>query len=139
MVFLLLIHTPPQKEDHSNSVVYKIPCKTCDMSYIGETGRGLQKRKQEHIRDLRFGIESNSLVAHREATEHLPNMNDITILARCRDKRLRKITESIYIKANKTINTRESSHRISTLLCKTIISSNPIIIPLTDNRTHFDQ
>ena len=35
------------------NVVYKIPCKDCPWSYIGETGRCLQTRRKEHIRNLK--------------------------------------------------------------------------------------
>ena len=35
------------------NVVYNIPCKYCSRNYIGETGRCLQTRKKEHIRNAK--------------------------------------------------------------------------------------
>ena len=38
---------------NERSVVYQIPCGSCDKSYIGETGKGMGKRVSEHKRDFR--------------------------------------------------------------------------------------
>ena len=40
----------PTKQD---GVLYKIPCE-CGKLYIGETGRAMRERKQEHDRDIRL-------------------------------------------------------------------------------------
>ena len=36
-----------------SGVVYKIPCASCPASYIGQTGRRLQQRLDEHKRAIR--------------------------------------------------------------------------------------
>ena len=34
--------------DNTAGIVYEIPCKTCEKSYVGETGRLSGTRKKEH-------------------------------------------------------------------------------------------
>ena len=45
-------HRPTMEE--KTNVVYKIPCKECSWSYIGETGRSLKTRKSEHSRNVKL-------------------------------------------------------------------------------------
>ena len=55
------------KMSENNSVVYKIPCSgPCKKSYVGETGRGLKTRLNEHKRDVRNHNTSNAMVLHLE-------------------------------------------------------------------------
>lgn len=94
-----MIHT-------TNSVVYQVPCGTCEKSYIGETGRGMETRLREHKRDLRTDMDHSAFVVHAHQTHHLPNWGGATILASCKSKGYRKATEAAFIATNDTINTR---------------------------------
>ncbi|KYN14843.1 hypothetical protein ALC57_12952, partial [Trachymyrmex cornetzi] len=38
--------------DSKENVVYKINCKNCDASYVGQTGRKLKTRINEHKNDI---------------------------------------------------------------------------------------
>ena len=89
-----------------HSVVYKIPCGTCHRAYIGETGRGLEKRLEEHKRDFRNDMDHSALVVHARQTSNVPNWNGAIILTKCKSKGLRKVTEATHITTNDTINTR---------------------------------
>jgi len=40
------------QKDSRNNIVYKINCKDCDASYVGQTGRLLRTRIKEHKRNL---------------------------------------------------------------------------------------
>ena len=42
-------------EMKKKDIIYEIPCKDSDMSYIGETGRSLPKRLTEHKTAVRRG------------------------------------------------------------------------------------
>ena len=53
----------PSEEKQTN-VVYQINCADCSWKYIGETGRSLQTRKKEHIRDVK-----KCKVGHRRTLE----------------------------------------------------------------------
>lgn len=101
------IITQGKKHDNNeNSVVYKIPCGVCQKAYIGETGRGLETRLKEHRRDVRNHQSYSAFVVHIEKSNHLPNWQQATILAKCKNKEIRRATESAYIATNETINTR---------------------------------
>ena len=88
------------------SVVYKVPCGSCDKSYIGETGRGINIRIKEHKRDLRNDMDYSAFVVHAHETHHLLKWEEATVLASCKNKGNRKATEAAYIATNDTINTR---------------------------------
>jgi len=47
---LVILSGHKEKSDFNikNSVVYKICCKNCDASYVGQTKRQLQTRIKEH-------------------------------------------------------------------------------------------
>ena len=90
----------------NNSVVYQVPCGTCEKSYIGETGRGMEQRLKEHKRDLRNDMDHSAFVVHARKTSHLPDWDGATTLASCKTKGNRKATEAAYIATNDTINTR---------------------------------
>ena len=105
---MLAIREKPQRIENK-SVVYKVPCGACTKSYIGETGRGLQTRLNEHRRDLRNHSEHSAFVAHAEKTNHLPNWNGAGILAVCKNKDNRKAIEAAFISTNETINIRVGS------------------------------
>ena len=53
----MLVH-PKDKQENLDKceVVYRIPCKSCDSVYVGETGRKLGTRVKEHKKD----VEQNS-------------------------------------------------------------------------------
>ena len=51
-------------------VIYSIPCKECEIKYIGETGRSLETRQKEHQRSVRLAKTKDSALA-----EHVYNNN----------------------------------------------------------------
>jgi len=50
-----LVH-PKDKEDkeQTSECVFKVPCANCDKTYVGETGRKLGVRLQEHRTEVEF-------------------------------------------------------------------------------------
>ena len=52
-------------------VVYSIPCSTCDLCYIGQTGRTLTDRKKEHMAAVKSNaISTSALAEHSCLTGH---------------------------------------------------------------------
>ena len=49
------------KKEDCTGVVYSIPCKDCDMSYVGQTKRKLETRIKEHKRDVRNSSRLSNL------------------------------------------------------------------------------
>jgi len=85
-----------------NNVVYKINCKDCDASYVGQTKRQLSTRIKEHINNIRLDPSKHSVVS-----EHIKNFNHTFDWEKTKildtepffHKRL--ISEMIYIKEQK--------------------------------------
>ena len=91
-------------------VIYKLNCKECGESYIGETGRPLRERIMEHAADIRHRRTRNGPWAHHCREFHEGKEVDFTveILQIERSIQLRKIKEAILIKKlNPKINTKE--------------------------------
>ena len=61
------------------SVVYEIPCKGCEKSYVGETGRGIDVRLKEHRSDVKYHRESNAIVLPIDKCNHLPDWAETRI------------------------------------------------------------
>ena len=57
--------------DQKPGVVYSIPCSTCDLCYIGQTGRTLTDRAKEHKAAVKSNAVSTSALAeHACLTGH---------------------------------------------------------------------
>ena len=55
-------------------VVYNIPCKQCDKSYIGQTSRELKTRIAEHQYAIKKRNMNNSIARHNILEGHDPDM-----------------------------------------------------------------
>jgi len=61
----------PQKiPDYNRSGVYKPTCKTCNMSYIGQTSRDLTQRYREHRRYIRNNDPQSACAQHILRNQH---------------------------------------------------------------------
>ena len=91
----------------SNSVIYRIPCSgPCSKSYVGETGRGLKTRLQEHRRDVRNHNVSNAMVLHLEHCQNLSAWDKATVIEANLSKPIRKAMEAAYIMMEDTMNVK---------------------------------
>ena len=61
----------PLPELQRRDVVYKIPCATCSSSYIGQTGRKLSQRLDEHRRAVRQADFNSSALAEHDMLGHV--------------------------------------------------------------------
>ena len=101
------------KNIDNKGIIYQIPCKGCDRSYYGESGRDVSTRINEHKRDLRAHRTSNSLVMHVDEQGHLPDWDGAKVLHKGLGKGERKLTEAAYICSNRSTNHREGFYRIA--------------------------
>ena len=62
--------TKNRPESNIECGVYKIPCKDCDQSYIGETGRNMDARFREHKTDIAIQKKDSGVASHVMETNH---------------------------------------------------------------------
>ncbi|XP_071582148.1 uncharacterized protein [Temnothorax nylanderi] len=93
------VHKDPLPNSSMRNIVYKINCKDCDASYVGQTGRQLQTRVKEHESQIRRSGGGNSVVTeHRVECNHDFDWNDVKILDKEMLLNKRLLSEMIYIK-----------------------------------------
>ncbi|UYV65663.1 hypothetical protein LAZ67_3005015 [Cordylochernes scorpioides] len=81
---------------NTKDVVYRIPCKSCNVSYIGETGRFLGTRLQEHKSYWKYAKERFAMVEHGLRSGHHPDWeNTSTIYRGIQNSHQRKFLEAI--------------------------------------------
>ena len=120
-----LIHPKTNPIWTTAGIVYEIPCKTCDKSYVGETGRLFGTRKKEHrdeatrkkltnyTRSARKDRESlvfvSSVAEHAVLQNHIIDWEGSDSLAKDNTWSTRRIRESIWIKEEQTHKTSYST------------------------------
>jgi len=128
----ILIH-PKDKEDkkQTSECVYKVPCANCDKTYVGETGRKLGVRLQEHRTEVEFKTKwaftrsqrsstsaeynKSALTDHALQENHVINWSDASVIDREPDRATRWIREAIHIRkeGQQAMNRKEGSYQLS--------------------------
>lgn len=86
----------------NNNVVYKIKCKDCEVSYVGQTKRKLRTRLKEHINNIKFDSSKHSVVSEHIVNEqHAFDWDNVKILDIESNYYKRLISEMIHIKEQK--------------------------------------
>ena len=85
---------------HNTEVVYAIPCQNCKKLYVGQTGRSLQDRTNEHQRAVRLGKDGSGLAKHKKETGHDPNFEGVSIVFKEKNTMKRMQLEAATIAAN---------------------------------------
>jgi hypothetical protein len=96
-------------------VVYGIGCVKCDrVVYVGETGRELRERVDEHLRDIRLFYRDKPVASHFNTNGHTAADVKVEVLERLyeQSKTLRVLKETQWIDRLDTrypsgVNTRE--------------------------------
>ena len=95
---------------HSSGVVYQLTCELCNQSYVGETGRSVRLRYNEHLRDAK-NMRRDSPWGDHFRMEHprcQPGPQNVRakVLQTCVSTSDRKIAESLWIRQLRpTLNT----------------------------------
>ena len=110
--FITLGKDKISKDDHSG-VVYKIDCKGCNHTYVGQTKRKLKTRLKEHINDIKKPVEALSVISnHRISNGHVMDWENTEILDFEQSFFKRSIAEMIYIKMHTdTLNKQSDTDR----------------------------
>jgi len=109
--------------------VYKVPCKDCHRSYIGETGRDLKKRIHEHKGDIRRGNEKSSIFNHVKGG-HSVDFENTHFIFNSDNYINRRIVESIFIKKLPNFNTSEGQYKIGEIPMEIVLQQ--IKIPVSN-------
>ena len=126
----LLVHPKDKVElEEQGELVYQIPCKNCGAEYIGETGRLLKTRLEEHRKDVdntkkdkytRSGkkkfmstIHKSALTDHATTENHIIDWEGVNIVDKEPNRRIRHIKEAIWIRKTRTpINRDEGNYEL---------------------------
>ncbi|KYN37516.1 hypothetical protein ALC56_08117, partial [Trachymyrmex septentrionalis] len=96
------------KDEHSG-VVYKIDCKDCNYTYVGQTKRKLRTRLKEHMNDVKKPVEALSVISnHRINNDHGMDWENTKILDSERSFYKRSISEMIHIKMQTDVLNKQS-------------------------------
>jgi hypothetical protein len=58
------------KSKYDKSGIHQLKCPTCNMKYIGQTGRSFKTRFQEHLRDFKYNNQKSKFAQHLLDKEH---------------------------------------------------------------------
>lgn len=86
---------------YKTDVIYKINCKNCDKSYIGETKRHLHKRVDDHKRYVRNNDEKSVIALHCVQNNHSFDFDKVSILDSEPQTKKRKFLEMLHIQFHK--------------------------------------
>ena len=97
----LLVHPKDKMEPQEQcGVVYEHGCGVCGEVYIGETGRSLGERTEEHEKSIKKCDCTSALSQHQDKTGHvtkLPLIDKMKIMEKEPREKHRKVLEAINI------------------------------------------
>ena len=122
----VLVH-PKDREDKEQTTecVYKVPCASCEKTYIGETGRKLGVRLQEHRSEVELKTNQVFTRSHRSSssaessrsvlTDHTVQENHVISWSAASDRCTRWIKEAVPIRKEglRSMNRDEGSYQLS--------------------------
>ena len=89
-------------EASNRNVVYKINCKDCDASYVGQTGRQLRTRIAEHRNNIKYKTSDRSVITdHRIEFGHDFSWDAVEILDNEPIYHKKAISEMLFINRQK--------------------------------------
>ena len=128
----LLVHPKDKLDrDETTECIYRIPCKSCNKVYIGETGRTFGTRMMEHRKEVeqhegrRFTRSTKQLAEaeqnksaitdHVTRANHVISWDEARIIGHESDRKTRWIKEAISIRKEKDIalNRDEGTYQLS--------------------------
>jgi len=124
----LVVHPQDRvKDEEKTELIYRVPCKNCSSSYVGETGRKFGLRIKEHKKEVdsctagtqtRASKARKSSVTHKSAiTDHAVEKNNVIdwdkakVVDREAQRQTRWIKEALWINKTDT-DVHESGCRI---------------------------
>ncbi|XP_044754449.1 uncharacterized protein LOC123313571 [Coccinella septempunctata] len=97
------------------NIVYKINCRHCPLTYIGQTSQSLGRRMTLHRSDSRLRPERCALARHVNSTDHQMDYESVEILDQESNYNKRIFLEMCYIKENNAMNDRSDTNNLSSI------------------------
>ncbi len=114
--------TPPQQ---ACGIVYQIGCGDCKATYIGESGRQLRTRLQEHKKSVAAGNSSSALSEHQLDSRHNINWDSTRIIDRETEYFPRKVREAIHIRRQRPEMNRDGGLELPHIYDRVLIAAPP--------------
>lgn len=113
---LFTTNKDPVPLEHRHDVVYKIPCKDCNLSYIGQTSQTIKQRMTLHKSDVRLKNARCALTSHVSKTGHNMLFDGVKVLDNQKNLSKRLFLEMCYINNNENlINNRSDIDGLSSI------------------------
>ncbi|XP_021959410.1 uncharacterized protein LOC110855266 [Folsomia candida] len=111
------------KKEKPNSGIYKIKCKACPLTYIGESERNIERRLEEHEAHVRHGRVNLSAVALHMAENPGHEIDKASFKLIERETRFyhRKIKEALHMKKNPSSMNIKDGRKINPIWLPTIL------------------
>lgn len=103
--------------NNRTEVVYKLDCKNCNASYIGQTKRHLGTRVKEHFNNIKLHASNFSVISkHKSEFNHDFDWSMPIILHNEKHVRKREIAEMFFIKKfDNTINLHKDTENFNNI------------------------
>jgi hypothetical protein len=98
-----IFNNKPKVDKLDNSGIYKINCKNCNHTYIGQTGRKIHQRFEEHMKALKNFSINSEIADHMIQTGHHMDRDNIQLLHTCKKGPKMTILETLQINKHKDI------------------------------------
>ncbi|KAJ8672244.1 hypothetical protein QAD02_003503 [Eretmocerus hayati] len=96
-----------------NNVVYRICCKDCDASYVGESKRSARVRVKEHLGYTKGMDEKYVINKHMKRNNHEFDFESVDILDVEKNWHRRILSEMVHIRLQSNpINIKEDTHNL---------------------------
>ena len=109
---------------NKQGIVYKIPCNQCNLSYVGQTGKSLQKRISQHKYCIRTENTNNALFKHILRYDHDINWDQSEILKYISDHSTRNIFEATAINHFDNFNLNNGIYKLDNIILSQIKKQN---------------
>lgn len=108
--------------DNTKGCVYKISCKSCDNFYIGQTGKALEKRIEQHKKCVRYAQGNSGIFVHVSENNHAINWEGAKRIVYSNNALERNIIEYSFIKEsyNHNMNISQGMYKLDPLISKEI-------------------
>ncbi|XP_029674258.1 uncharacterized protein LOC115242254 [Formica exsecta] len=118
------VHKDPLQRQSRMNIVYKISCKDCDASYVGQTGRSLKTRINEHRNHITRNTSQLSVITDHRLMNHEFDWENVEILDEESILNKRLISEMLFIRHQKNSLNRQTDteylHHAYTLIVENL-------------------